>query len=856
MNCEIKTRSYEKDNTHEHEEKTEITSELATQIKAANLPKMPHPHVKRLKLVKSLQASSCRLRLLVAPAGYGKTVLMADCARTASCKVIWVPLSGRKLTFDEFVHQLADAIWPDSGPWTETSLQTSLCRNQHKLWLMIDNFPCGVEKSFDKAFSQLLASHGDNISWWVTARRRPGLNFPKLILDGNLLEINFDKLAFNSDETNNLLCSAGISALRAKDIFIRSGGWCAEIILHLRIGADVQSLLFEYLQHELLSELNTEEIEKLISLSNIPIFDEGLCYELFGLSLKSDKIITSLIEKESVLVSSDRRHEGFRLIRPIAKLLAPILQDEQIRDLHFKVYQYYIRKGENHLAIEQALLAEQPVKAAALLEVVNINDLIEVQIARKIINYRNRLPVEIVESNTKLAKLYACSCIITLRPEEAKDSLSILDKALPSSSAVEQLDLTTYCRGIQGIAQHLSGESQAAYYSCSQFLENISHENWLIASMSWAVLIQHRLFRVEFNLAEGLICKALMYSQSIRCQEAECFITLYKSQLLEVKGHINDALIILEQQSDNIKHAQYHKSTLYLRLRLLQATLKLRMGRITEAKQEFEQIQSLAFQTSEVFGYQIFLGYASIALVKGDTKLAEEHVQNAERWLHDQAVEATTYRSVIDKTRAEILIERGDVSPARIILENLVVRHGSLHNPDVIQANAKPDFLYETQLLLARAELKSGLIEEAEARIQLVIKMAFTNGLLLIFCDGLFVQAEIAFERSDTIMAKKLYNRAVNECERLHYRLPIDSIKYRNDKMVRLFSGEPSVFLLSPRETQVLRLVEMGHSNQEIADQLYISLFTVKCHVQKLCGKLEVKRRTQAVSRAKYLGIL
>ncbi|KQO41751.1 hypothetical protein ASF15_20205 [Pseudomonas sp. Leaf83] len=280
------------------------------------------------------------------------------------------------------------------------------------------------------------------------------------------------------------------------------------------------------------------------------------------------------------------------------------------------------------------------------------------------------------------------------------------------------------------------------------------------------------------------------------------------------------------------------------------------MGRITEAKQEFEQIQSLAFQTSEVFGYQIFLGYASIALVKGDTKLAEEHVQNAERWLHDQAVEETTYRSVIDKTRAEILIERGDVSPARIILENLVVRHGSLHNPDVIQANAKPDFLYETQLLLARAELKSGLIEEAEARIQLVIKMAFTNGLLLIFCDGLFVQAEIAFERSDTIMAKKLYNRAVNECERLHYRLPIDSIKYRNDKMVRLFSGEPSVFLLSPRETQVLRLVEMGHSNQEIADQLYISLFTVKCHVQKLCGKLEVKRRTQAVSRAKYLGIL
>jgi len=511
MKCVMKATSYGQNNTLKHIKKSQGSSEPTAQTEVINLPKIPHPYVKRMKLVTSLQSSSCRLRLLIAPAGYGKTVLMADCARTASCKVVWVPLSGRKLTFDEFIHQLADAIWPDSGPWTEASLQNALCRHEHKLWLMIDNFPCGVEQGFDKAFSQLLTSHADNISWWVTSRQRPGINFPRLILEGNLLEISVDELAFNSDETNSLLCSAGISALQARDIFIRSGGWCAEIILHLRIGADVRTTLLEYLKYEILSDLNTVEIEQLISLSHIPMFDEGLYNELFGLSLKSDKRITSLIEQKTVLVSSNRRHKGFRLIRPIAELLAPMLQDKKIRGLHFKAYQYYIRMGENHLAIEQAILADQPVTAAKLLERVNINELIEVQIARKIIDYRNLLPIELTSSNSKLAKLYAFSCIMTLRPEDAKDCLAEFDKLLPPSSSVEQQDLTTYWLGLQGVAQHLSGASQAAYNSCSQLLENFSQENWLVALMSWAVLIQHRLFRVELNLAEGLINKALSF---------------------------------------------------------------------------------------------------------------------------------------------------------------------------------------------------------------------------------------------------------------------------------------------------------------------------------------------------------
>jgi DNA-binding NarL/FixJ family response regulator len=51
---------------------------------------------------------------------------------------------------------------------------------------------------------------------------------------------------------------------------------------------------------------------------------------------------------------------------------------------------------------------------------------------------------------------------------------------------------------------------------------------------------------------------------------------------------------------------------------------------------------------------------------------------------------------------------------------------------------------------------------------------------------------------------------------------------------------------LTPRETQVLRLVALGLSNQEIADPLSISIETVKEHVQNLLRKLSVGDRTQA----------
>lgn len=66
----------------------------------------------------------------------------------------------------------------------------------------------------------------------------------------------------------------------------------------------------------------------------------------------------------------------------------------------------------------------------------------------------------------------------------------------------------------------------------------------------------------------------------------------------------------------------------------------------------------------------------------------------------------------------------------------------------------------------------------------------------------------------------------------------------------------PESLNISKREYEILELMSKGLSNQEIADQLFVSVNTVKTHTSNLFSKLDVKRRTQAVMKAKEIGLI
>ena len=61
---------------------------------------------------------------------------------------------------------------------------------------------------------------------------------------------------------------------------------------------------------------------------------------------------------------------------------------------------------------------------------------------------------------------------------------------------------------------------------------------------------------------------------------------------------------------------------------------------------------------------------------------------------------------------------------------------------------------------------------------------------------------------------------------------------------------------LNSREYEVLQLLAKGHSNTDIAENLFLSLSTIKTHVSNLYFKMDVKSRTQAITKAKLLKII
>jgi LuxR family maltose regulon positive regulatory protein len=69
-------------------------------------------------------------------------------------------------------------------------------------------------------------------------------------------------------------------------------------------------------------------------------------------------------------------------------------------------------------------------------------------------------------------------------------------------------------------------------------------------------------------------------------------------------------------------------------------------------------------------------------------------------------------------------------------------------------------------------------------------------------------------------------------------------------------NSDPLVEPLSERELEVLQLIAQGLSNREIGEKLFLALSTVKGHNRNIYGKLAVQRRTEAVARARELGLV
>ena len=74
--------------------------------------------------------------------------------------------------------------------------------------------------------------------------------------------------------------------------------------------------------------------------------------------------------------------------------------------------------------------------------------------------------------------------------------------------------------------------------------------------------------------------------------------------------------------------------------------------------------------------------------------------------------------------------------------------------------------------------------------------------------------------------------------------------------IIKKIIRKKGIYELSVREHEVLVALSEGLSNREIAEKLYVSLNTIKTHISNIYAKLNVNRRTQAVQKAREVGLI
>jgi len=213
-------------------------------------------------------------------------------------------------------------------------------------------------------------------------------------------------------------------------------------------------------------------------------------------------------------------------------------------------------------------------------------------------------------------------------------------------------------------------------------------------------------------------------------------------------------------------------------------------------------------------------------------------------WTHDQdqsssldAIFETQMRRHEHVVLARLLIRQGQAGRALALLESLL---------PLVEAQGRISNVIEIEILQALAWSDLEQVNRALQAVEQALALAEPGGYMRIFLD------------EGPPMARLLY-QAVQQGIRPEYAarlLAAFPTSQAEEKLPLLERSPDMVEPLSERELEVLQLIAAGLSNRDIAQNLFLSISTVKVHTYNLYGKLGVHSRTQAVRRAVGLGIL
>ena len=363
---------------------------------------VPHPStVSRERLTRSLMAEPRpSVVAVVAPPGYGKTVLLADWAAQETRDVAWLTLGEYDNEPSVFLTYLAAAIDriepidPDVGTAVAARgsrilavavprLASELHRRRRPGVLILDDVHCLVDRTCLDALAALLELLPPGFQVAMAARTTPDLPFARLRANRQLLEIGRDELAFEAEETEALATRAGfpLSRDQAQALADRTEGWAAAIYLAalargrrefpVAAAGDVsgrERYIADYLRSQLQPILDDHDIALLTRTAILDGVEPELAEVVARMPDARDRL--QRLARANLLIGEvagpEPTYRYHHLLRDY--LLAELERREPgaVLEMHSRASIWYAGVGRPELAIEHAI-ASRDVDTAALL---------------------------------------------------------------------------------------------------------------------------------------------------------------------------------------------------------------------------------------------------------------------------------------------------------------------------------------------------------------------------------------------------------------------------------------------------------------------------------------------------------
>ena len=285
------------------------------------------------------------------------------------------------------------------------------------------------------------------------------------------------------------------------------------------------------------------------------------------------------------------------------------------------------------------------------------------------------------------------------------------------------------------------------------------------------------------------------------------------------------------------------------------------MARIRETQGDLDEALNLLDQAVRLYDANFSPNVRPIATRKVRVWVAQGRLGEALAWAHEHGLSVDNELSYLHEfdhiTLARVLIARyktdrveSDLHAALALLARLL---------QAAEEGGRKGSAIEILVLKAIAYHALGDLPAALLLLQHALKLAEPEGYIRMFLDEgssmLQLLREAAAREIMPTYTGKLLAAFEAEQRRSEDKSPLPPTQPLIEPEVRP-AKDMLVEPLSQRELKILQLIAQGLSNREIGERLFLALDTIKGHNRKIFDKLQVQSRTEAVARARELGLL